>query len=69
MYEYLKASALPSHAGNISLICVHAKTHGIALKLFILSTFFLFEGLDPIDSFPNATCGVTVLKYLINSVL
>ena len=29
----LQASALPSQAGNISLICVHAKTHGMALKL------------------------------------
>ena len=69
MYEYLSASALPSQAGNINLICVHAKTQGIALKLFILSTFFLFDGLDPIESFPNALCGVTVLKYFIKSEL
>ena len=33
----------------------------------MLSTFFLFEGLEPMNSFPNALCGVTVLKYLINS--
>jgi len=35
----------------------------------MLSTFFLFEGLDPIDNFPRARCGVTVLKYLIKSEL
>ena len=54
MYEYLKASALPSHAGSISLICVQANTQGIALKLFIVSMFFLFEGLEPIESLPRA---------------
>ena len=69
IYAYLKASALPNHAGNINLICVHANTQGIALKLLILSTFFLFDGLDPIDNFPSAALGVTVLKYLIKSAL
>ena len=69
MWEYLKASAIPSQAGNISLICVHAKTHGIARKLFILSTFFLLDGLDPIDNFPCALWGVTVLKYLNDSLM
>ena len=50
----LRASPVPSHAGNINLICVQAKTQGIALRLFILSTFFLFEGLEPIDNFSSA---------------
>jgi hypothetical protein len=35
----------------------------------ILSIFFLLDGLDPIESFPKDTCGVTVLKYLIKSEL
>ena len=52
--EYLKASAVPNQAGNINLICVHANTQGIALKLFILSTCFLLDGRDPIESLPNA---------------
>ena len=65
--EYLKASAVPNQAGNISLICVQAKTHGMALKLLMLSTFFLLDGLDPIDNLPRAICGVTVLKYLMKS--
>ena len=60
--EYLKASAVPSQAGNINLIWVQAKTHGIALKLSISCEVFLFDGLDPIDNFPSEICGVTVLK-------
>ena len=50
---YLKASVVPNQAGNINLICVQANTHGIALKPLILSTFFLFVGLDPIANFPR----------------
>ena len=67
--ENFKASPVPSQAGKNNLICVHANTHGIALKLCMLSTFFLLEGLDPIDNFPRATWGVTVLKYFIKSEL
>jgi hypothetical protein len=50
----LSASVVPSQAGKNNLICVHAKTQGIALKLFILSIFFLLEGLEPIESLPKA---------------
>ena len=33
----------------------------------MLSTLFLLDGLEPIDNLPSATCGVTFLKYFINS--
>ena len=52
--ECFSASGIPSHAGKNNLICVHANTHGMALKLLMLSTFFLLEGLEPIDNFPRA---------------
>jgi hypothetical protein len=69
MEAYLSASGVPSQAGNIKRICVQAKTQGIALSPFMLSIFFRFEGLEPIDNFARDLCGVIVLKYLIKSSL
>ena len=49
--------------GYIShLVCVHAKIHGIALKLSTPPPTFLFAGLDPMLRLLSSGSGVALLK-------
>lgn len=58
------ASAL---TGRWNLVCVHAKTHGIALSPSMPLVCLRLAGLLPMLSRPSSPTGVARLKYSMNS--
>ena len=57
------AAPVPSHAGSIKRICVHANTQGMARKDSIPPLILRFAGREPSGNICSSSSGVTVRKY------